>query len=97
MSNAIPVKSAHRQIKVYSIKADAMNDLTTLGPAIRKFLLDHGVGLANFHIAKQNNYLLLIIAQDNDQTDWNEITGFGGLLTSDGLPDFTKFSNIDIP
>lgn len=101
MPNEIPVKSTHREIKVYSIRENAINDLIKMGPAIREFLATHkphSVGLANFHIAKQDGYFLLVIALDNDQTDWNEIDGFSGLLTDiGGEPDFSKFSDIDIP
>jgi hypothetical protein len=98
MPTVIDIPSGHTQIKTYLIRPDRETEfLKFLGTTVREFLAHNGVGRASFFTSKQNGVLMLVATLDNDQTDWNEITGFSTFLLSNGLVEFTAQPQSGLP
>jgi len=98
MPNVIPIPNGHTQVKTYLIRPDQEQQfLAFLGVNIRDFLDKNGVKNVNFYTSKQNGVLMLVATLDNDQTDWNEITGFSTFLLTNGLVDFKAHPDLGLP
>ncbi len=98
MPNVISIPNGHKQVKTYLIRLDQEQQfMEFLGKNVRDFLEANNVGNVNFFTSKQNGALMLVATLDNDQTDWNEITGFSTFLMTNGLVDFREHPDLGLP
>lgn len=96
MANTITLRAGQRQIKSYLIKPDKETEFREFANTnIRNWLGQNSVAHADFYFSRPTGLLVLTVALDQDDTDWDLIDGIHEFLQGT-YPDFEEQPNLRI-